>query len=98
MNGVDFPCLPVEMAFVVDPWYSKPRNASVNAGGGNGGFDLVLPPKEQKVVFALTIPPLVRITEVLIDDVVWILKHRGSYALNIGETLVEDGDLSLLAL
>lgn len=86
------------MAFVVNPWNSKPRNASINAGGGNGGFDLVLPPKKQEVVFALAIPPLVRVTEVLIDDEVWTLEHRGSYALNVGETLVEDGDLSLLAL
>ena len=98
MNGVDLPCLPIEMAFVINPWYSKPRNASVNAGGGNGGLDLILPPKEQEVVFALAIPPLVRVTEVLINDEIWDLEHRGSYALNIDEILVEDRDLSLLAL
>ena len=86
------------MTFVVNPWYSEPRNASINAGGGNGGFDLILPPKEQEVVFALAIPPLVRVTEVLIDDEVWALEHRGGYALNVDETFVEDGDLSLLAL
>lgn len=86
------------MAFMVNPWYSKPGNTSVNASSGNGGFDLILPPKEQEMVFALATPPLARITEVLIDDKVWVLKHRGSYALNVDETLVEDGDLSLLAL
>jgi hypothetical protein len=50
------------------------------------------------VVFALAIPPLIGIAEILIDDEFWIFEHRGSYALNIDEMLVEDGDLSLLAL
>jgi hypothetical protein len=50
------------------------------------------------VVFALAIPPLVWVAEILIDDEFWVFEHRGSYALNIDERLVEDRDLSLLAL